>query len=84
MRPERLYLVDMLMAADAIMRFLEGMNREAFVHDELRQSAAVLQKLVVVGEAVALCRDRSLTDIPIFRGQTLWPFGISPSMSILP
>lgn len=39
MRPERLYLVDILTAADAIMRFLEGVSREAFMHDELRQSA---------------------------------------------
>lgn len=52
MRPERLYLADIVEAADAIGRFLEGISREAFMQDELRQSA-VLQKLIVIGEAAA-------------------------------
>lgn len=30
MRPERLYLVDIVEAADAIGRFLEGISRETF------------------------------------------------------
>jgi len=37
-------------AAEAIGRFLSGINREAFLQDELRQSA-VIQKLGVIGEA---------------------------------
>ena len=52
MRPERLYLTDMVDAADAIGRFMSGINYDDFVRDELRQSA-VLQKLVVIGEAAA-------------------------------
>ncbi len=52
MRPEILYLTDIVEAADAITRFLAGVEREAFLKDELRQSA-VQQKLTVIGEAAA-------------------------------
>lgn len=53
MRPERLYLADMVEAADAIRRFLVDVaTEESFYEDELRQSA-VLQKLIVIGEAAA-------------------------------
>jgi uncharacterized protein with HEPN domain len=52
MRPEVLYLTDIVEAADAIQRFIEGMERDAFFTDELRQSG-VLQKLIVIGEAAA-------------------------------
>lgn len=52
MRPETLYLTDIVEAADAIARFLAGLERESFLDDELRQSA-VLQKLIVIGEAAA-------------------------------
>lgn len=52
MRPERLYLLDIVEAAEAIARFLQGVEPEQFVRDELRQSA-VLQKLIVIGEAAA-------------------------------
>ena len=43
MRPEALYLTDILGAVEAIGRFVEGVCREEFLGDELRQSA-VLQK----------------------------------------
>lgn len=52
MRPERLYLTDIVDAADAIARFLHGVDEATFMQDELRQSA-VLQKLIVIGEAAA-------------------------------
>jgi len=52
MRREALYLTDIVEAADAIQRFIEGVEREDFFADELRQSA-VLQKLIVIGEAAA-------------------------------
>ena len=52
MRSERLYLTDIIEAADAIERFLEEVSRNRFLRDELRQSA-VLQKLLVIGEAAA-------------------------------
>ncbi len=52
MRREKLYLTDIVEAADAIGRFCEGVERDDFLMDELRQSA-VLQKLIVIGEAAA-------------------------------
>ena len=52
MRPEELYLIDIMTAADAIGRFLASSTPNAFGSDELRQSA-VLQKLIVIGEAAA-------------------------------
>jgi len=52
MRPEVLYLTDILQAADAVQRFIAGVRRGVFLKDELRQSA-VLQKLIVIGEAAA-------------------------------
>lgn len=45
MRPEKLYLTDMVDAADAIGRFVADIRYDDFVRDELRQSA-VLQKLI--------------------------------------
>jgi uncharacterized protein with HEPN domain len=52
MRPERLYLQDILDACDAIERFLRRTTETGFMQDELIQSA-VLQKLIVIGEAAA-------------------------------
>ncbi len=50
MRPEELYLVDIVEAADAVARFVAGREAADFLKDELRQSA-VLQKLTLIGEA---------------------------------
>jgi uncharacterized protein with HEPN domain len=50
MRSEQQYLLDIVEAADAVARFLVGVDREAFLKDELRQSA-VIQKIGVIGEA---------------------------------
>lgn len=50
MRSERQYLTDMVEAADAIARFLAGLDRDTFLADELRQSA-VIQKIGGMGEA---------------------------------
>ncbi len=52
MRTEALYLDDLLDAADAIARFLRAIEKEAFLGDELYQSA-VLQKLIVIGEVAS-------------------------------
>ena len=52
MRRERLYLLDILEAADALSRFLAGKDRAGFLADEVLQSA-VLQKLTVIGEAAS-------------------------------
>jgi uncharacterized protein with HEPN domain len=47
---DKLVLHDIVEAADAIQRFLQGMAEETFLDHELHQSA-VLQKLIVIGEA---------------------------------
>ena len=52
MRSDKLYLLDIVEAAGAIARFCEQVDEEMFMRDELRQSA-VLQKLIVIGEAAA-------------------------------
>lgn len=52
MRPETLYLTDIIEAADAIGRFAQGVSKDTFLTDELRQSA-VLHQLMVIGEASA-------------------------------
>ena len=52
MRRERLYLLDILEAADAIRKFLDGVEEPAFLQNDLLRSA-VLQKLTVIGEAAA-------------------------------
>ena len=52
MRREELSLTDIVEAADEIKQFLEGIQLEDFLNDKLRQSA-VLQKLIVIGEAAA-------------------------------
>jgi uncharacterized protein with HEPN domain len=61
MRTEILYLTDIVEAADAIARFLHDVEQDRFLNDELRQSA-VLQKLIVIGEAAShissVLRDR--------------------------
>jgi len=52
MRPERLYLQDMVEAADNIAFHIEGRQREQFEGDRTVR-AAVLHELTVIGEAVA-------------------------------
>jgi uncharacterized protein with HEPN domain len=52
MRREELYLTDIVEAADAIQRFLVGIDRDTFLRDDLLCSA-VLQKLTIIGEAAA-------------------------------
>lgn len=52
MRPERLYLTDIVEASEAIAEFIAGLNEASFYQDSKTQSA-VLQKLIVIGEAAA-------------------------------
>ena len=52
MRHEKLYLVDIVEAAQAIERFITGEDFEDFEQNEMMNSA-VLQKLMVIGEAAA-------------------------------
>jgi uncharacterized protein with HEPN domain len=52
MRPDRLYLLDILQAADRIETHLGERDRAAFLGDVTRQ-AAVLHELTVIGEAAS-------------------------------
>ena len=52
MRPEKLYLTDIVEAANSIEKFLMGQDFEEFEQNEMMHSA-VLQKLTVIGEATA-------------------------------
>ena len=52
MRPERLYLLDILEAAEAIVGHLGDTDAEAFVGERTAR-AAVLYELTVIGEAAA-------------------------------
>jgi uncharacterized protein with HEPN domain len=52
MRHEKLYLIDIVEAAQAIERFITGEDFEDFEQNEMMNSA-VLQKLMVIGEAAA-------------------------------
>jgi uncharacterized protein with HEPN domain len=52
MRRERLYLLDIVEAADAIRSFLAGVSESAFLGNDLLRSA-VLQKLSIIGEAAS-------------------------------
>jgi uncharacterized protein with HEPN domain len=57
MRHDRLYLGDIVAAADAIARFIADMDDDRdFFTDDLRQSA-ILQKLIVIGEAASRLSD---------------------------
>lgn len=69
MRPEKLYLTDIVDAADAIGRFVADIRYDDFVRDELRQSAAP-QKLVVIGEAARI----GIDDLDL---ETLWRNSLS-------
>lgn len=50
MRSDRLYLLDIIAAADAIAAFVTGQAREAFLADDMRRTA-VQKKLEIIGEA---------------------------------
>ncbi|MBE0681649.1 MAG: DUF86 domain-containing protein [Anaerolineales bacterium] len=52
MRPEKLYLTDIVEAAEAISRFVMGESYYEFEQNEMMNSA-VLQKLTVIGEAAS-------------------------------
>jgi len=52
MRPEKLYLTDILEAAQSIEQFCMGVDLDQFQQEDMRNSA-VLQKLTVIGEAAS-------------------------------
>jgi uncharacterized protein with HEPN domain len=52
MRDERLYLADILEAAEAVSHFVVGMTEDDWIEDEVKQSA-VMYRLIIIGEAAA-------------------------------
>jgi len=52
MRPEKLYLTDIVEAARAIEKFIMGADLDEFAENEMMKSA-VLQKLTIIGEAAS-------------------------------
>ena len=52
MRREELYLRDIVEASESIRAFLGGVTQETFLRNDLLQSA-VLQKLMLIGDAAA-------------------------------
>jgi uncharacterized protein with HEPN domain len=56
MSDDRAHVLDMLESARAILRFLNGRTEDAFLRDDLLQSA-ILHKFTILGEA---CRRVSL------------------------
>ena len=66
MRSDEAHLLDMLLAAEKIQRFVVGINQDQFLADEMRQSA-ILREIQVIGEAARLISDKFKTahdDIP--------------------
>jgi uncharacterized protein with HEPN domain len=52
MRSDRLYLADIMEAANDVSEFTQDRDRDAFMKNKLLKSA-VLQKLTVIGEAAS-------------------------------
>ncbi|MBM3180855.1 MAG: DUF86 domain-containing protein [Chloroflexi bacterium] len=63
MRPEKLYLTDIVEAAQAIARFVMGESYYEFEQNEMMNSA-VLQKLTVIGEAASRLPKEFTTRFP--------------------
>ena len=63
MRPEKLYLTDIVEAARAIEKFITGEDFNEFEQNEMMNSA-VLQKLSVIGEAASKLPKEFTTRFP--------------------
>ena len=63
MRREEVYLRDIVEAADDVAGFLSGISREEFLRNNLVRSA-VLQKLMIIGEAAAHIGEALRTKYP--------------------
>jgi len=63
MRPEKLYLTDIVEAAQAIERFVMGQDFNEFEQNEMMNSA-VLQKLTVIGEAASRLPKEFMSHFP--------------------
>jgi uncharacterized protein with HEPN domain len=66
MRRDGSYLSDIVEACDSVAKFLAGVEKPQFVSDQMRASA-VLQKLTVIGEAIARLSPDLKTRYPAIR-----------------
>lgn len=73
MRPEQLYLADIVAAAEAVAEFIAGLEAEDFYQDHKSQSA-VLQKLIVIGKLPPVCPRILRPGILRLNGAILSPF----------
>jgi len=64
MRSDRVYLAQMLDAADRIRQFVDGMDLDAFLKDEKTQSAVIMQ-LALIGELAKRVSEPTRAAIPI-------------------
>ncbi len=67
-RRDEAYALDMLIAAQTAMRFIEGKSREQFLQDELLQSALIRQ-IQIIGEAAW----KSSPDFRNANPEVAWP-----------
>ncbi len=63
MRKDEALLLDIMIAARKIERFVEGLSYEQFCNDEMAQSA-VIRELQVIGEAARLISEETKTMYP--------------------
>lgn len=78
MRTDQLYLNDIIAAADSISRFITGIDNAGMLQsDEMRQSA-VLQKLIVIGEAASQVSSELRSDYPDIPWRQIIAFRNSP------
>jgi uncharacterized protein with HEPN domain len=56
MRSDEDYLSDILIAAELIHSFIEGLSRDDFAKD-LKTQAAVIREIEIIGEAARQCSD---------------------------
>ncbi len=67
-RRDDAYLLDILLAAQDVMSFVEGMEEEAFRASELHQNA-VVRKLEIIGEAAGRISEETKKSSP----EIAWP-----------
>jgi hypothetical protein len=83
MRREKLYLTDIVEAADSIHNFLQGVSRERFIGNDLLRSA-VLQKLPSSAKPPRDCRRNFAHATRQSNGRTSSPSATSPFMLTSP
>jgi uncharacterized protein with HEPN domain len=71
MRSDHLYLADIIDAADAIAEFIGDLDEVTDFYRDRKTQSAVLQKLMVIGEAAANLSPALKAKHPLFPGARL-------------